>query len=132
LVMTLGHPGSTQRLLTVSQLETQRDVMLPQRLFSSYELRGLLLRFSGESEENARIAQGALMGVENGIKSGVGRFQALLDSRVMDEKRRAEEELKAFVAADPARAERYGDPWSEIAQAQTVSRNLSLEFGAIE
>ncbi len=132
LVMTLGHPGSTQRLLTVAQLETQRDSALPQRLFSSYELRGLLLRFSGESAENARIARGALMGVENGIKSGAGRFQALLDPQVMDGKRRAEEELKAFVAADPARAERYGDPWSEIAQAQTVSRNLAPEYGSIE
>ena len=132
LVMTLGHPGSTQRLLTVAQLETQRDASLAQRLFSSYELRGLLWRFSGENAENARIAQSALMGVENGIKSSVGRLQALVDPLVMDEKRRAEEELKAFVAADAARAERYGDPWSEIEAAQVVARNLAPEYGSIE
>jgi len=132
LVMTLGHPGSTQRLLTVSQLETLRDQSLPERLFSSYELRGLLLRFSAESEENARIAQSALMGVENGIKSNLGRFQALTNPAVFEEKRRAEQELKAFVAASPERVQRYGDPWSEIEQAEKVARALSREYGSIE
>ncbi len=132
LVMTLGHPGSTQRLLTMSQLETLRDHELPKRLFSAHELRGLLLRFSGESEENARIAQAGLMGVENGIKSNIGRFAALTNPDVFAHKRAAEEELKAFVAADPARAERYGNPWGEIEQAETLSRQLSNEFTNIE
>lgn len=132
LVMTLGHPGSTQRLLTVSQLETLRDTTLPFRLMLSSEFRGLLLQFSAQNEENARIAQTDLTMVENGLKVRWGQFNALLQPQVMQQKRDAEKELQQFVSSDPARAERYGNPWQAIADAQTTYRNLYVDYVLIE
>lgn len=132
LVMTLGHPGSTQRLLTVSQLETQRDAVLPWRLMLAHEFRGLLLQYSSQGEEQARIAQTDLVSVENGIKARTGMFQALLAPEVMQDKRDAEQALKSWVAEDPARRERYGNPWSEIDAAQKTMRDLYIDYVLVE
>ena len=41
-----GHPGSTDRLLAVSQLKFQRDVMLPSWLLRYSELRGRMMACS--------------------------------------------------------------------------------------
>lgn len=132
LVMTLGHPGSTQRLLTVSQLETLRDVMLPFRLMIGYEYRGLLTQFASESAENARIVRSDLTNVENGLKVRSGQFKALLSADVMAKKRADETALLAFVQADPARATQYGNPWADIAAAQTYARQNMVRYQMIE
>lgn len=132
LVMTLGHPGSTQRLLTVAQLETQRDTVLPARLMFAHEFRGVLLQYSRQGEEQARIAQTSLVGVENGIKARTGMFQALLVPSVMQQKRDDEQALKAWVAGDAGRQERYGDPWTAIESAQTTWRDLYLDYVLVE
>lgn len=132
LVMTLGHPGSTQRLLTVAQLETLRDVTLPFRLAMGYEFRGLLTRFSDESAENARIVQSDLTSVENGLKVRSGQFKALMAADVMAAKRTSEDALRQFVGADPERAATFGDPWADIARAQQYARNHAIRYMLVE
>ncbi|MBW8305208.1 MAG: S46 family peptidase, partial [Brevundimonas sp.] len=78
-VFVSGSPGSTQRLLTQDQLMTVRDVVLPLDQLIASELRGRLIRFSEESEENAFIAMDPISGVENTYKRGRGRMAALVD-----------------------------------------------------
>jgi hypothetical protein len=56
-VFVSGHPGSTDRLLTVSELLFQRNVDLPGWLLRNGELRGRLIQFSKQSDESERIAQ---------------------------------------------------------------------------
>ncbi|MFP5447374.1 MAG: S46 family peptidase [Alphaproteobacteria bacterium] len=99
-----GNPGSTGRLLTVAQLETQRDLSIPVSQLQRSELRGRLIAFSEVSAENKRIATDPLFGVENSFKVFFGRQFALNDAAFMEAKRSAEAELKAKVAADPALA----------------------------
>ena len=53
-----GNPGTTQRLQTVAQLQTLRDLALPHQQLLRSELRGRLIRFSEESAENRRVANG--------------------------------------------------------------------------
>lgn len=132
LVMTLGHPGSTQRLLTVDQLETQRDAVLPFRIAYAYEFRGLLLQYSSQNEEAARIAQTDLTSVENGLKVRNGMFGALIAPAVMQGKRDNEKQLRDWVAADAGRRERYGDPWADIAAAQPVWRDIYIDYTMTE
>ncbi len=111
LVMTLGHPGATQRLLTMAELETQRDLILPFRLIFASEYRGLLLQYSRQGTEQARIAQTELTMVENGIKARTGMFQSLLSPTVMQQKRNDENAFRNWVASDAARKQQFGDPW---------------------
>jgi hypothetical protein len=126
-----GNPGGTDRMLTVSQLETQRDLTLQTTLLQQSELRGRLIRFSAESPEYKRIATDPLFGLENGFKVYFGRQSALNDKAFMDAKRAAEADLKAKAAADPAIAA-HGDPWAEIATAQTAYADNYLRYRQIE
>lgn len=131
-VFVSGNPGSTSRLLTVSQLETQRDLTIPVGQMQRSELRGRLIRFSEESVENKRIATDPLFSVENTFKVFYGRQFALNDARFMSAKRAAEAELRAKVAADPALAADIGDPWGEIDKAQETLKAEYLTWRQLE
>lgn len=120
-IFVVGNPGSTARLQTVAQLETQRDWGLQIGQLTRSELRGRLLQFATQSPENARIAADAIFGLENGFKGAYGRHRALLDPAFMAKKRAEEAELRARVAADPTLAAEIGDPWAEIEKAQAAS-----------
>ncbi|MCE3253583.1 MAG: family peptidase [Cellvibrio sp.] len=132
LVMTLGHPGTTQRLLTMMELETQRDLVLPFRLLLAAEYRGLLLQYSTQSDEHARIAKTELTNVENGIKARTGMFQSLLSPAVMHQKREQENAFRSWVNNDPARVKTYGDPWQTLNDTQTAWRNLYVDYVMVE
>ncbi|OHB36626.1 MAG: peptidase [Phenylobacterium sp. RIFCSPHIGHO2_01_FULL_70_10] len=127
-----GNPGSTDRLLTVAQLETQRDLAIPVGQLQRSELRGRLIRFSEESAENKRIATDPLFGVENSFKVFFGRQFALNDPDFMAAKEQAEAELKARVAADPKLKAEIGDPWAEVAAAQRAYAENYLRYRQIE
>src|SRR5271166_5921132 len=83
LTFTSGHPGTTNRLDTVAELEFLRDVMLPRDIFYQSELRGLLTEFSTKGPEQARIAGDALFGIENSLKARKGQFKALIDPAIV-------------------------------------------------
>ncbi len=131
-VFVSGTPGSTQRLLTQDQLATVRDVILPMDQLIASELRGRLIRFSQESDENRFIASSALSGVENTYKRGMGRMRALIDGEFMGRRQVAEEEFRARVAADPALAAEAGDPWSTLAEIQPVQARLYPAYSLLE
>lgn len=127
-----GNPGSTQRLLTVSQLETLRDLEIPVGQLQRSELRGRLISFSERSDEHARVALDPLFGLENSFKVFYGRQMVLNDRGFLDQKRAEEAELRARVAADPDLSARIGDPWAEIEQAQAAYAELYLPYRQLE
>lgn len=131
-VFVVGHPGTTQRLLTVADLQFLREVSLPSALFRNQELRGRYIQFSKLGAEQARIAEEPLLSLENGIKVRRKQNDALLDERFMGAKRADEAKLRAAVAANPALAAELGDPWAMNEAANNAYRNLFLEYAHIE
>lgn len=123
LVMTVGHPGSTQRSFTIAQLERLRDQVLPLRTAYLSELRGLLTRYRQEGDEQNRVAQHDIFGVENSLKVYKGQFEALTDPEVFNFKRKQESVLRDYVTASPALRADTTSAWNEIATAETVARN---------
>lgn len=127
-----GNPGSTNRLMTMAQLETLRDLTIPVGQLQRSEMRGRLTRFSEESAEHKRVATDPLFGIENSFKVFYGQQSALNDKAFMDAKRAQEAELKAKIAADPKLAAEIGDPWGEIEKAQAAYANNYLRYRQIE
>jgi hypothetical protein len=131
-VFVAGNPGASQRLWTVEQLATLRNVSLPDTLIQYSELRGRYTRFAQESAENQRVVTGDLFGVENNLKRWRGQLKALNDATLFAAKMQAEAELKGKVLADPRLAREIGDPWIEIAHAQTARAGLDSRYTMLE
>ena len=132
MVFVSGHPGSTQRQLTMSELETFRDVRLIGGLLRLAEERGILEQYGKLGPEAARIAENDLFGIENSYKALVGELKALLDPALMKYKQKEENELRAFVASRPALRARVGGAWDAIEKAQQVYREIEAQYSAIE
>ncbi len=132
VVFVSGHPGSTDRLLTVAQLETLRNLDIPRWLLRASELRGRYIQFGKTGAEAARIIEDPLNTLENSIKVRRGELDALLDDRLMQSKREEEAALRAKVAADPQLAQLTGDPWAEIEKAQVLEHELYLPYTFLE
>jgi hypothetical protein len=125
-VFVPGHPGSTDRQLTVAQLEALR-ASLPAWLLRAGEQRGRLIQFAQGGEENDRKAGEPLDNLENGIKVRRKQMDALLDPELMAHKARDEADLRAKAGlAGPQ------DPWQQIARASQVSEDISLPYGYLE
>jgi len=127
-----GNPGTTQRLLTADQLETLRDVNLPETMLLFSELRGRLIRFDEESAERSRIAGDLLFGIENSYKAYRGEEKALVDPALIMGARKTDAALKARVAGDAKLAADIGDPWGDIAKAQVSLKALYYPYGLME
>jgi len=138
-VFVSGSPGATQRLLTQDQLMTIRDVVLPMDQLIASELRGRLIRFSEESEENAFIAMDPIVGLENTYKRGLGRMRALADPQFMQAKAEAEDEFQTRATGmdngirdggmDLAGA---GSPWDALSAVQPIARELYPTMALLE
>jgi hypothetical protein len=127
-----GNPGSTSRLLTMSQLERLRDQVNPITLIQASEMRGRLQEYATTSEEAKRVVFDPLFGLENSFKVYYGQEGALTDPAFMARKREEEAELRQRVAADPAIAARIGDPWTDLERVQTAARDLYLPYRQLE
>lgn len=126
-VFVSGHPGTTQRLLTVAQLESQRR-QLPLWLARASELRGRYIQYSKTGTEAARIVKDPLNSLENRIKVRRRMLDALLDPALLEQKRAAEQQLRASARLPAGKP----DPWREIERAMAREQELYLPYTFLE
>lgn len=125
-VFVVGNPGSTERLITVSQLEYQRDVSLPEDLLV---LRSRIALLEGFVAEQAALAdsfdvRNDLMGANNQLKALEGQIAALEDGRVISRTQAWEDSVRAALGRSDSLASRYGRPFRDIRLIQQ-SKELS-------
>lgn len=116
-IFVVGRPGSTQRLLSVAQLEFFRDkqykyflAMLNESYKNAYE------QFEAHPEKFDEMLN-SVLGVGNSRKSIAGRYLGLRDELIMAKKRDFEKDLIAKVNSDPALKAKYGHIWTAIQSA---------------
>jgi Peptidase S46 len=121
LIFVSGHPGGTDRLKTVAELQFLKDVDYPSRLASYKQRIAMLQKFSTESPENARIAQEQIFGLQNSQKAIIGRNEGLQDMTVLSRLKTAElDREKAYMDKNPTGT----NPWQEISTAEKVNREI--------
>ena len=127
LTFISGHPGSTERDDTVSQLLIQRDVVGP--ALTEYLQRRVAAAqaFAAQGREQARLVGSTIFGLQNSLKVYLGRKDALADPAILAKKQAEEADFRARVAANPAWQKAYGDAWDTIAR---IDDQYKPEFNA--
>ncbi|HTJ63418.1 MAG TPA: S46 family peptidase [Alphaproteobacteria bacterium] len=132
LTFVSGHPGSTERLETVAELEYARDVRIPNRLFYLAELRGVLEQFSQQGPEQHRIADSKLFFTENSYKALKGQFEALTAPALIKAKHDEEAVLKAKIDGDPQMKAEFGGVWDTIKAAVEHTKLIADRYAMLE
>ncbi len=131
-VFVVGNPGSTNRLLTMAQLELSRDLVTPTTVRAFGDRLAEMRAFydaDPEAGEAMNLRQ-VMFSLSNSMKAWSGRLDALRTPEIMARKRASEAEFLAALAADPTLSARYGDVVDRIAELQTGKRALADEYGA--
>ncbi len=118
LVFVLGHPGSTDRLNTLAELEFQRDHFFPLGIASIKRRLGVARAYATRGPEEARQASGMVFGLENALKAQAGEYQGLKDPALMAKKAKEEADFRALVAGNSEWQKAYGDAWTTLAATE--------------
>lgn len=123
-VFVLGYPGRTYRHQPYKFLEYQRDQVLP-FIANWYEFKIKSMHEWAGNDETRKIAVASyIKSLANTSKNNRGKIQGLRRTRVIDEKRKENEDLKSFVISSPALKETY---WGVIDKIDELySLNISL------
>lgn len=116
-VVVSGQPGSTNRLLTLKQIEYHRDAGNPLQKHVWTARREALARYSKTSAEAARRASGQIRSLDNSLKRLTGQQEGLMNPRIMKKKEQEEKDLRGKVASRADLQRAYGDAWDRISAA---------------
>src|SRR5438477_5442987 len=133
LTFVSGHPGKTDRQLTLDELTETRDGYLPYvlRMFNRREV--LELSYSARSFENARKAREDLFGTQNNRKRYDGYLAGLLDPQIWSALKAREQKLRDAIPRDTklkstaAAYDRIKHAQAEIAKDAPVYNYLEQE-----
>ncbi len=119
-VFVVGNPGSTKRLVTISQLEYLRDVSLPEELAV---LSDRIQRLEAFVEAHPVLAdsfdvRNALMSANNQLKGQRGQHEALREGHVLSRTQAWEDSIRSVLETDEELSARFGRPFRNIALTQ--------------
>jgi hypothetical protein len=130
-IFVVGRPGSTQRLLSVAQLEFFRDKTYKYTLEMLNEQYNVAFEIFVAHPEKFDEMLNSVLGVGNGRKSFAGRYLGLRDELIMAKKRDFEKNLIAKVNADPELEKKYGHIWTSIKNALDETKSYIDEYLAL-
>ena len=122
LVFVSGHPGSTLRQDTVSELMMERDVRGPAIVEYLQRRIAAAQEFGSQSADNEQLVESEIFYLQNSLKVYLGRKEALSDKAILAKKQAEEDDLRAKVKADPELEKEYGDAWDEVERAVELAK----------
>lgn len=116
-VIASGNPGSTARLLTVSQLKYQRDLgnVLQKQVWTLR--RDILENYGKGGDEQRRQAAGGIRSFNNSLKRLQGQQEGLTNPRMFAKKEAEEKALKDALAKNVELQKLYSPAWMQIETA---------------
>jgi hypothetical protein len=126
-LFVVGNPGSTSRLLTVSQLEYNRDIDYPYILKYINKVVDSLKREISNNPAKEKDLNDNLFSFTNSQKVYVGIIKGLNDMVLMARKKDFEKKFRSAVDAKPELKKKYGDTWSKIDELVQEKRKIAAQ-----
>jgi Peptidase S46 len=131
LVFVSGHPGHTDRLNTVADLEYQRDIRFPYSLQLLNRREVLYTIYGMQSADHERKSKEDLFSVANSRKARYWGLVGLQDAAVMNKKKAQEKALRDAVEKNPELKDLAG-AWKTIESLQKVRGANAKRFNLLE
>ena len=129
-IFVIGNPGRTSRLLTVAQLEFNRDLRYPYTVSLLDHAHAAYAAYVEHHPETKLKYQTMIFGLANSLKAYDGELSGLRDDYLMARKKDFERNFRNAVAAKPELKAKYGDPWSAIEEDEKDRAKLFGEVNA--
>ncbi len=127
-VFVVGNPGTTNRLLTVSQLEFLRDIQYPRTVDMLKNLERSYYGMVDKYPENKERFMNRALGFSNSRKAIGGMVNGLKDPILMQKKKDFEKKFKQSVQENSKLSGKYGNLWDKISKVISESRLIANEL----
>lgn len=127
-VFIVGNPGRTNRLLTYSQLEFNRDYQYNTTLAMLTGMVDIYSKYIDKHPEKKLDMQTALFGYANSQKAYAGILGGLKDGYLMAKKKDFEKKFKEAVMAKPDLKKKYATIWDDI---ESYQKEKSKWYGIV-
>ena len=131
LTFVSGHPGRTDRQLTIDELADRRDREVPTWLQMFNRREVMLLAWGQRSFENARRCRDDLFGDQNNRKRYGGYIAALLDPEIWAALENRAEKLRAAILRNPKLVDTI-TAFDRIKKAQAELAKIAPRYDYLE
>lgn len=121
LIFVAGYPGRTQRHETYAEVKERTEWTLPRTIRRAKEMIAILEATTKGQKDLEIKAEPRMRGLANGMKKSEGVLEGLLKGGILARKQVKQQELEAWIAADPQRKKDYGDTLVTLAAMQAES-----------
>lgn len=118
LLLVSGHPGSTDRQKTLSEIYFLKEHSFPEYIKILTEKITAIREYASKGKEENRRAMAGILSMENSIKAIRGEYEALNDTIIMEKIKSTEANLRKIVSENQELSREYGQIWDRINEVQ--------------
>jgi len=131
-VFVSGHPGSTDRFITLAQVEYLRDTSYPLSIAYWEAAIAALKAYSAQGAENTRVARDKIFRAENSNKARTWELKGLREASLIQRKRQREQDLRDRIRKDAQLRQSVGSAFEDIAAAYRQWAPRYKEYQSLE
>ncbi len=131
-VMVIGYPGSTNRYRLAQEAQNTIAWRYPTLKRVFHEMLEVIERETAERPDAAIKYASMVAGLNNAAKNYQGMLDGFAKSDILERKSALENELDAWIAADPARKAEYGGVIAELralVEKDQATRDRDIYYG---
>ncbi|MEO8593643.1 MAG: S46 family peptidase [Candidatus Solibacter sp.] len=131
LIFVTGYPGRTQRHQTYAEVKETTEYRMPRAIRLAQEQLAILEKLTKQDPAIALKVSGRVQSLNNGLTNQKGMLEGLSKGGSLRKKQAQEERLEAWIAADAARKQTYGDVLPALRALQAEGEKSREQSGAL-